>query len=389
MYGALLSLTHVWTFLYWNRSNAFSRILSHSNTSQLCFPFFPDCGSLRFFDAEILKVILFIYLALALINFNLFLVKGRTRHAYFLFAFLFFAKLFFYIQHYGFMGNYHYMANITILAFLFLPRKKEIAKLLIVGFYLAAGFLKINLEWLSGAAMIRRPILVGDTLVASLYYVVFLELFFSFGLLSKKNWLRWLCLGQFVAFHIFSWHIVGFFYPCMMASLLSIFFIDEYLARNKTDFIPDLNQKFIGGGLLRVHYITLGFFLIMQLFPHFFVSTPSLSGSLRVPSLNMFDANSRCKTMFIVEKNGLSAQIRKDQMKLGTRIQCDPIVYISQIRSLCQKNSKTKDFEKLTFSLVSKRLTDKNYQPVLFFSDACAEASLYLAEFYKWGKFYE
>jgi len=119
LYGAFLALTHLWTFLFWNRSGAFAKILSADNATDLCFPFFKNCSDFRFFDSTILQSLLYIYLAVAIINISQFLFQPRLKKAYWLFFGLFIFKSFFYIQHYGFMGNYHYMANIVLLLYLY------------------------------------------------------------------------------------------------------------------------------------------------------------------------------------------------------------------------------------------------------------------------------
>ena len=391
LYGSFLTLTHVWTFLYWNRTGAFARILSVDNPSQLCFPFFPNCNVFHVFPSSVLQGLLYSYLVWALITFVLFLRPSQPsvdeasplKWAYLSFLGLFLFKSFFYLQYYGFMGNYHYMANIVTLIFLFAPQKKALSKIAIVGFYLAAGFLKINMEWLSGAAMFHEPFIVGDLLVASLFYVILLELIMVWGLLSSRLWIRAFVLFQFIAFHIFSWHIVGFFYPCMMTSMLSVFFIEEWAQRKNQAPVTSF-QSYTWP---RAHILLISIFVLMQLFPHFWAKDPALSGSFRIPSLNMFDANTRCKPLIHLETQEGSYHIRRDHLNLGTRIKCDPIVFLNQVRTLCEKNKKRKEFEKLNFSLVSRRLTDQNFHPILFLPDACNQPHLFLSEFTRWGIF--
>jgi hypothetical protein len=134
------------------------------------------------------------------------------------------------MSNYNFMGNYHYMAYFVTMAFLFVGHKKHLIKYLIVSFYIAAGALKMNMDWLSGAAMIRTPWLNGPLLSVSLFYVVLLELVLVAGLLHRRQSVRIFVLIQLLAFHIFSWHIVGFYYPMVMFSLLSLFVMDEWSA---------------------------------------------------------------------------------------------------------------------------------------------------------------
>ncbi|MCB0377995.1 MAG: hypothetical protein KDD33_05840 [Bdellovibrionales bacterium] len=387
-FGAFLSLTHLWCFLLWNRKDYFVSSLSPSNSQPLCFPFFIDCDLARVFSPSILTIFLYFYAFLGLLAFFLFISKETsTKAAYWAFAAAVVYKNVFYLSNYNFMGNYHYMANISYLAFLFLPHKKWTIKYLIVGFYFAAGALKINIEWLSAAAMIAPPYIGGNLLMVSLIYVIYLELVLVFFLLCSNKWLRWSTLFQFIAFHIFSWHIVGFFYPMVMFSLLSIFLIDEYLSWKGEIQIEDRLPRFFSGKEYKSIYIVLVIFTLMQTLPFVFASDPSKSGAIRLSSLNMFDANTRCKELFVLHRKGQVVHLRRANEVTGVRIQCDPILFTNYLHQLCRENKQDPDFEKLSFSLVSRRATEADYEPILFIENACAQKNIQWAEFSRWGRF--
>ena len=387
LFGAFLSVSHIYAITLWNKNSFFVSRLSQLNSEVICFPFFPNCDLYAVFSDSQLQNFLYFYLGLSLVTLFCFLQKKLTTYAFALLFVLFIFKISIHLSNYNFMGNYHYMANIIYFSFLFVPNKKAIIKYLIVGFYFAAGLLKLNIEWLSGAAMISPPYIMGDLLVASLFYVVILELLFSFGLLSANKYIRWFSLAQFTAFHIFSWHIVGFFYPMMMFTFLSIFLIDEYQYYRKNLTPIDHLDLFIKLKEKPSTYLIIIIFSLMQIFPFMFTNDPSKSGALRLSSLNMFDAKVHCKLLIVAHKKGQVVHLATSRRRKGVRIQCDPVVYLNQVNQLCRKNKQTPEFDRLSISISSRRSTELDFKPVLFLKDACSQKNLLWAEYYKWGTF--
>lgn len=383
LYGLALALTHVWTFFYWNQYRFFVNAQAGQNSEPLCFPLFPDCDLFRAsLSPNFWWAILILYLFTAVLTVFFFTNKKDSFWGYIGLIDLTLIKLFLHLSNYNFMGNYHYMIHLVSFAYLFLPHKKLVIKYLIVFFYIAAGFLKINIDWLSGAAMITTPYLQGRLLDLSLQYVIFLELVFVFGLLSKHKWIFRFTLLQFIAFHIFSWHIVGFFYPMVMFCLLSIFVLEEYFKEKKTNHFK---KFFTGKEPLSLYVVTL-VFVTMQAFPFAFTNDPSLSGAFRLSSLNMFDSKTTCKVALIAHSEGDSAHLDRPMKSLGVRLGCDPIVFLNQAHQLCRKNREAKEFDRLSLALLSKRVTQSRYTKVLDISDVCALKNPLWAEFAQRGE---
>src|SRR5690606_38146056 len=115
----------------------------------------------------------------------------------------------------------------------------------------------------------------------SLIYVVILQFCFVWGLAIKNKALFWLTLLQFALFHAYSWHLVGYFYPSIMACLLS-FLIFKGLQRDHwrgTSLFEPLPRKKSAIALLAL-------FWLFQLAPKF-APTPSYLGGLwRLTALN-------------------------------------------------------------------------------------------------------
>lgn len=125
-------------------------------------------------------------------------------------------KLSLFFQDYGYMGNYHLMQHWLVLAYLVWPRKTLALPLLIVVFYFFAGTLKFNDEWLTGATLLRLPPLPMAVLTPLLYLVIPLEIAVVWFFLIGPPWARWGTLGLYVFFHVFSYWVVGYYYPAQM-----------------------------------------------------------------------------------------------------------------------------------------------------------------------------
>lgn len=372
IYGLCLALTHLWTFLYWNKRGFFVNAQSSNNVEPLCFPFFPDCDLFReSISPGVWQIILYAYLFVGVFTAICYFQKRLNSIGYWFLIVATFFKLFLHLSNYNFMGNYHYMVHFVSLAFLFLPNKLDIPKYLIVGFYIAAGFLKINIDWLSGAAMIRTPYITGNFLSFSLYYVIFLELIFVFGLIHPNKWVRWGALAQFLFFHAFSWHIVGFFYPMVMFSLLGTFLVEEYFLYKDKGQIKNRLLNLVSGKETKTVYGVLALFTFLQVLPFTMVSDPSLSGVARLSSLNMFDSKTKCHSLMVAKTKNGSFHIRPNIKNLGVRLRCDPLVFLNQAHQLCRKNKEFQEIEKLSLHLFTRRITSHRYKKVLAIDDVC------------------
>src|SRR4030095_16791070 len=161
IYGALLTLTHVFSFFVWRRIDLPELLASHQG---LCWPFWEDCQKFRVFSPGQIQAALWIYLALAALGVLLFLKKKGTPPASWLLLGLSLFKILIISQDFQLRLNQHYMIAFSSLAFLFFPRKREVLPLLVAFFYFWAGVLKLDPEWLSGSALYEQPSLVGRRL---------------------------------------------------------------------------------------------------------------------------------------------------------------------------------------------------------------------------------
>ncbi len=360
-YGIFLSGTHILSFFFWNAAS-FNVAKVLSDDVPVCWTFNPSCGSWRPLPAMVTESALYGLLLLAIIAAILFIFEKYVSWAYAGLMTATFLKLLIMFQDYRMMGNYHYMAHIALFVFLFLPRKIEFAKYFVVGFYVAASLIKFNMDWLGGHALLRPSIFSGKLLELSLAYVVLLELLGSWFLLSKRACFFWLSLAQFILFHIFSWHIVGYFYPCIMFCLLSIFVLNKIFPEKTSDKNP---SPFWGS-------MAFAAFSICQLIPLVFYPDSAITGKGRLLSLNMLDARAVCENKVFVKDHETTYQTSLTASVHGIRVRCDPLVYIYEAQALCKKLQSDRPQIDLDLALYARRSSDTKFDEVLKLKSVCS-----------------
>lgn len=363
IYGALLSLSHCLTAYFWmDRSLP---LFSRQTDAALCWPFLPNCEGFLFSSDVTASRAISILAAFGILSFFLFLLR-KTKWAYILLSLTLVYKLYLTLTTYAVMGNYHYMLFFAHIFYLWVPHKKTLLPFLIAAFYWGAGILKLNPEWLSGEALVRESFLPPLLQHLSLLYAVILECILVFFLFAPNKKLRFFVLLQFMAFHIFSWHIVGYFYPSTMFLLLGVFYLIPLFKEKWTATWDELKAL----GLKKSSPLFIVLFL--QVIPYFFTSDPAMGGVVRLSSLNMLDAKIECSAQ-IIHSDELSTSIYDPFNRApSTRTQCDPIIFISQIPRLCLNK------DRLDFSLFSKRTTDLKYKVSLHIEDICSKSKMEL-----------
>ena len=152
IYGSFLAFTMVWTWILWMQKGIV-KVLAQDPAFPLCWPFFENCHTFRFWTPGQLTLFLYGFLGLALVVSSLFWFKRHLNWAWTGLLVLNLIKLAVFWQSYKLMGNYHFMAFLAGFAYLLVPNKVQTLKLLIVGFYVSAGLIKFESEWFSSAAM--------------------------------------------------------------------------------------------------------------------------------------------------------------------------------------------------------------------------------------------
>jgi hypothetical protein len=363
-YGAALAGLQL-LFAYWIQRDGKLRILAPGRDA-ICWPLLPECEWLRVLPVEGLEWLLTLHALAALAVGAAFLRRGWTGRAYAGLWVLLLVELAVLAIDFRLRRNQHSMALAVTGAFLAVPDKRAALRVLICLFYFWAGTLKLNWEWLSGAALYRPVWLFsGDWLIAATSYVIALELAIVWGLLARRAWLFWGVFAQLVVFHVFSWPVVGFFYPILMFLILAIFPLCWWL--------PGPAR-----GRPRAAWALAAGFSALQLTPYLYPGDRALTGEGRLFALHMFDALVTCEAWATLELPDGRTQRMSLRRHWEARTACDPILIHGAARNLCRaRDAGRRDFVDLDVELRSRRTSETGLTPVIALEDFCAHRPRY------------
>jgi len=371
-YGVALGLAHLLVFCHWTFAQSATRLLG-PEAMPVCWPFFEGCAGWRGLSEGSVGGVLFGYAALAVAMLAAFVAR-RLRWAYGLSWVVVVLHAAITLQDYRLRLNQHYMLLWVGLVFLLAARKRLALQALLVAFYFWAALLKLNGDWLSGQALGGAlPLLVPRSLLpAACAYVVALEILAGFGLFSRRPLLFWGTLLQLGLFHAVSFSVVGFFYPILMALLLSLF----WLSRRWPEPMVEEGQR-----RWRPALISVGLFSLFQLWPLTFPGDPTLTGQGRALSLHMFDAKVGCRAVATLHFRDRAPQAMAMTSRLPGRIACDPLVYFHFARAVCAEQAKSSAFRDLDWTLDSRRGGQGPLSRVVDLREFCRSDTHYSALF--------
>jgi hypothetical protein len=370
VYGALLALAHTLCFAHWRLQWDLEHVIGRSALA-ICWPFFEACGSFRFLDAGGVDALLYCYAALSLATALLFALGPRLGGwAWAALLLLELLKASIVFQDFRLRLNQHYMHGMASLAFLFVPRKREVVRVLIALFYFWAGALKLNREWLSGSALYKADAfwIQGPLLPWACAYVVVLEMVVVFGLFAKRPVVFWGALAQFALFHVFSWPVVGFYYPILMFLLLALYPLCRFLPAERPDAaLGDL----VRGRLQRSTAWVVAGFSALQLVPMAIPGDSALTGEGRIFAVHMFDARLECDADYAVTSRDGSVRHLVPSVAYAPRIRCDPLLHWNLARNLCTALAQDPSHARLDLKLASRRSDESELRRVLDVADFC------------------
>ena len=357
IYGALLAASHLLTLAWWVHTDL-APVLSAAS-EHLCWPWLESCHRWPYPSAEAVTVLFAVYGLLSVATAGLFAARRElVTAAWGGLVLVSLLKLALMALDFRTRMNQHYMVAFVTLPFLVLPNKRVTIGLLIPFFYFWAGTLKLNPEWLSGAALYRPLWLIGPRLLPwACGYVVALELGMVWGVWGANRWVFWGALAQLVLFHGMSYPVVEFFYPALMLSLLAIYPLCRVLGG-----APAAPRTWAG---LKPGLALVGVFSALQLWPHLHAGDTALTGEGRLFALHMFDARIQCESHARIHREGRPDDDVNLSMPLVPRIQCDPLVYLNRAKTLCAQLAHAPGFIDLDLSLVSRRATADTWTTVV------------------------
>jgi hypothetical protein len=313
----------------------------------------------------------FAYMAVGLASAVLFALR-RARAAFALFVATALLGIAIDSLDYRLRFNQTYMFGWVLLAFLLAPRRLAAVQTLIALFYAWAGTLKLNSEWLSGAALYAKPLFVPEALVpASCVYVLLLELVLVWGLFSSRPRWRWAVYGQLVLFHVVSWSVVGYFYPLLMIGLTSIYPLVWIFS--PADTLTFASREKPHEKARRVTILGVAaLFSAFQLVPYLFPGDTAITGEGRLFALHMFDARAHCEGGAILTTSaGERSRAILINEKADARTRCDPITLVAQAQRLCRLLAAKGDARRVDVAIDARRTSDVTLSPLIHVDDIC------------------
>ena len=369
-YGTALAAVHALLFVWWRWEVPLDRLLARGHLA-ICWPFIERCEDLRVLDDTGIRLVLWVYLALAVSAVAAF-ARRRVALGWVLLLALSIAELAIVLQDFRLNMNQHLMSLVISALFLFVPNKRRMLRYQLALFYFWAGTLKLNREWLSGAALYGRPLGLPDALLpAACAYGAALELVGVWGLFARRSWIFWVTLAQLALFHLASWSLVGFLYPLVMALLLSVF----VLARRTESSDDAPNPLHLLAEPLTTR-AALGVFSLLQVLPWLLPGDTAVTGEGRLWALHMFDAKVVCEARLEVHLGDAPAQVLPLREPLPVRIQCDPAVYLGLAQTFCRHGANRPD-QSVDLFLRSRRTTEPELRPVVELRDVCRSDAHY------------
>jgi hypothetical protein len=369
-YGVLLALAHTLCFAHWSLQWDLDQVIGRDALA-ICWPFFEACGRFRVLDASGVDALLYGYAALSLATALLFaLGPRRSGCAWAALLLLELLKAAVVFQDFRLRLNQHYMHGMASLAFLFVPRKREVVRVLVALFYFWAGALKLNREWLSGAALYNADAfwIQGALLPWACAYVIVLEMGVVFGLFARRSIVFWGSLAQFALFHVFSWPVVGFYYPILMFLLLALYPLCRFLPAERPDAgLADL----VRGRMQRPTAWVVAGFSALQLAPMAIPGDSALTGEGRIFAVHMFDARLECDADYAISSLDGSVRHLVPSAAYAPRIRCDPLLHWNLARNLCHALTQDPAYARLDLRLASRHSDETGLRRVLDVEDFC------------------
>lgn len=368
IYGAFLALADVW--LAFRLQGEYL----HRGAEAICWPLIPSCGALHVPTESAAAALLWMFSGGAAVIALLFLRRRTTRIAFNGLTVLLLIKLGILAIDFRMRHNAHYMAILIVGAYLFLPSKRDLTRLLLVLFYVAAGTLKLNWEWLSGEATGPFFVFSGRLLIAACAYAVLMELVIVWGMLSRRPQLFWFAFANLIAFHLISWPAVGFFYPLVMFCLLAIFPLVWFDGTETRSLAEALRKRtlppvVVGAALC---------FCLLQVVPYLYPGDARITGEGRLYALHMIDARVICTADAIITHTNGSARTITFPQTGRSRTGCDPIILYNRARNLCNNQSPfATDVHQVHIRLRSRLATEHNERRVVDVADFCGRGLVY------------
>ncbi len=370
IYGILLSLCHILTFIFWLQNDQLPLKLAQS-TSRMCWPVMEECQLITSVPFSMLSLFFAAYLLFAIIS-VLVLFSSRLVGMGWFFVFLATAmKAVLYFQDYRLSTNIHYLHFLMLVVWLFLPSKILSFKVLLAGYFITSGVHKLSPEWLTGRWFMDHlniPVKLAEWLAALSTIIEFIApvvLFLKDGRYFISAFLVLLVyLGGL-------FYVNGFLPPSMLGLMLFVFALQMMEERRvEREFIY---QSFIRPEPSKIWSVLIvAIFVIGQALPWI----PSLPVPLQkagvLLSLKKQSKINECRqTTFLIYKNQVEELPSDINKGISEESRCDPYLRFLEAKSHCEEHRDKEGFITISSFFSSRGLKDTNFHRIFEVEDIC------------------
>jgi hypothetical protein len=332
LFGGAILIGFLFIFAGWQMDSSTTLTGIEKNQS-LCWPFFQSCQDFIFLETlpygysqTIVYMVLFGIVFLGAYA----LLSRKMGLAHICIGILFTAKMYFTLINYDFNGNYDYYHTAFTFVYLFLPYKRFFGSFCVAFFYFLSTATKIHEGWLTGtyfsSLQTGLPIFPDETLPVWTGLVIFMEMVGVWFLFSRYKILQRITVTFFIAFHLYSGILVGFFYPIIVLPSVIIFFGPLF---KPFKYVPITGKSLLGWGFM---LCLLG----MQMVSHVIPGDEKYTMEGNFYGLYMFEANHQCNVVVGSEDVGIAYEISTK----NARSRCDIYEYWFRFtRQFCTDNN--------------------------------------------------
>ncbi len=189
--------------------------------------------------------------------------------------------------------------------------------------------------------------------------VIIFEIFFAFGLISKKPTIRKFSFFSWTAFHLYSVSLVGFYYPVRCLGILWAAFYEPFQKEKTFNYFDFARPK----------RMVLAFILIfcLNLIPVFIPGDEKFTFEGHSFGFFMFDANHQCYSQIEFKDSEGNVLLKKERNAARSMSRCDPWIILADIRNLCTKFPKAQASWTLDHSM-----NGNPFYRIVDTSDACS-----------------
>lgn len=370
IYGILLSICHILTFVFWLQNDKLPLKLAQS-ASRMCWPVMDECDFITSVPFSVLSFFFGAYLLFAIIS-VLVLLSSRLVGVGWFFVLLATAmKAVLYFQDYRLSTNIHYLHFLMCTVWLLFPSKVLSFKLLLAGYFVTSGIHKLSPEWLTGRWFIDNlniPVKLAEWFAALSTIIEFIApavLFLKDGRYFISAFLTLLVyLGGLI-------YIGGFLAPTMLGLMLFVFALQLIEERR-------IEREFIYQSFIRPEPsvvwsgLIVGVFVIGQALPWI----PSLPVPLQkagvVLSLKKRAKINECRqTTYLVYQNRTEELLSNSNKGVAEESRCDPYLRFLEAKTFCEKHRDEENFVTVASYFSSRGLKDTHFHRVFESDDVC------------------